>query len=99
MPPHQRELSRDASAVESRRIRSARAAAAGLKAGLAHQPGDPLTAMPLPTAAQLGVDPRSAGHTLCPRADTGTLRVGTSNAREIAARPSSRGPGDLASGR
>ena len=54
--------------------RSARAAAAGSamvvffqrraarpgQPGLAHQPGDPLAAVPVPQAAQLGVHPRGA---------------------------------------
>ena len=70
MSPHQRELSWLASAVKSRRIRSALPRRPGRRwwssssvsrpgpgGRLAHQPGDPLAAMPLPAAAQLGVHP------------------------------------------
>ena len=73
MSPHQREFSFEASAVKSRRIRSARAAAAGSgivvffqrraarpASPAAHQPGDALAAVPAPFAAQLGVHPRRA---------------------------------------
>ena len=68
MSPHHRWLILDAAAVKSRRIASARAAAAGSamvvffqrrgaprQAGLAHQPGDPLAGMP-PALAALGAD-------------------------------------------
>ena len=74
MSPHQRGLILAASAVKSRRIRSARAAAAGsgdgglvlplrrpaLQAAAAHQPGDPLAGMRAAAAAQLRMDPRGA---------------------------------------
>ena len=60
--------------MKSRRIRSARAAAAGsgmvvffhrfaarpCRPGLPHQPGDPLAAMPPARGAQRGMDPRGA---------------------------------------
>ena len=72
MSPHQRVLSLEASAVKSRLIGSARAAAAGsgmvvffhrfaarpCQAGCAHQPGNALAGVPLALGAQLGVDPR-----------------------------------------
>ena len=74
MSPHQRVLILEASAVKSRRIRSALAAAAGsgmvvffhrfaarpCRPWAAHQPGDPLAGMPQALGAQLGVDPRGA---------------------------------------
>jgi hypothetical protein len=74
MSPHQRALTLLASAVKSRRIRSAQAAAAGSAMvvffhrfgarlrdpGGAHQPGDALAAMAAAAAGQLGVHPRRA---------------------------------------
>ena len=71
MSPYQRWLILTASAVKSRRIASARAASAGLgivvffhRRGARHasprwpSAGQPLAGMPVPFAAQLGVDPR-----------------------------------------
>ena len=66
MSPHQRVLSFEASAVKSRRIASARAAAAGSGivvffhrlAALPRSPGNPLVGMQVPFGAQLRVDPR-----------------------------------------
>jgi hypothetical protein len=70
MSPHQRAFSWPASAVKSRRIRSARAAAAGSgivvlrhragDPGRAHQPGDALRAVPAAPAGQLAMDARRA---------------------------------------
>jgi hypothetical protein len=79
MSPHQRELILVASVVKSRRIGSARAAAAGsgivvfpplgrlpAQPGSAHQPGDALAAVAAALPAQLGVHHRSVITSLGP---------------------------------